>query len=294
MTDRGKGTGLSICGMLTLYSPLDSYIKNIETYIMFIDKLYVVDNSPIVDNTLHVKLLEKYPKVEILASGKNNGIAGALNICANIAIDESYLWMLTMDQDSYFEDDQALRFFNSVSLIDQEKVAILSPSHEIVLDNKKNWEFEKKDTVMTSGNLLNLSLVKNIGTFDEDLFIDCVDQDYCLRANMMGKDILQSTNCYIHHKVGMPYASSFIFGYRKRTFNIHSPKRVYFIVRNSLWINNKYKKEFPVCIQRHKKAIYLMISKLLRYGNNKSLYVKYIIKALFDYYTSRYGNRVDI
>ena len=34
---------------------------------------------------------------------------------------------------------------------------------------------------MTSGNLLNLKIAEKIGDFEEKLFIDEVDHDYCYR-----------------------------------------------------------------------------------------------------------------
>ncbi|NTV99652.1 MAG: hypothetical protein HGA70_10890, partial [Chlorobiaceae bacterium] len=37
-----KGT---TCGVVTLYSPPDACLKNIETYIAYIDKLYIIDNT---------------------------------------------------------------------------------------------------------------------------------------------------------------------------------------------------------------------------------------------------------
>jgi len=44
---------------------------------------------------------------------------------------------------------------------------------------------------MTSGNLLNLHAVKQIGGFSEDLFIDRVDQEYCLRLRMNNFRVIQ-------------------------------------------------------------------------------------------------------
>ena len=44
----------------------------------------------------------------------------------------------------------------------------------------------------------------------------------------------------------------------------------------------------------HNKEVFHKISKTLRYGNHRFLYIKYIIKGYFDYYGNKYGNRVKI
>ena len=294
MKDRKIEKCNSICGMLTLYYPHESFVVNISTYIDYIDKLYIVDNTIDYSNKIHFELLNKYPKVEILSSGINRGIAAALNLCIEVAKINQYAWMMTMDQDSYFDIDQAKRFINSLHLIDTTKVAVLSPSHSAVTVDKKKCEYEKKEIVMTSGNLLNISLTNDIGLFNEDLFIDGVDHDYCLRANILGFQILQSINCFLHHEVGTLYSASLLFGFRKRMFHLHSPKRMYFIVRNSLYIDKQYRKAFPDFIKKQNKAVKAKISKSLRYGNNKGQYVKYIVKAYIDYYFHKYGNKVNI
>ena len=69
---------------------------------------------------------------------------------------------------------------------------------------------------------------------------------------------------------------------------------MYFIVRNSLYMGNKYRKAFPEFIIKQNKAVYERISKSLRYGDNKKNYMKYIIKAYIDYYFNKYGNQVNL
>jgi len=295
MVQREKVNDISVCGMITLYSPPESLFHNISTYIDYIEKLYIVDNSVDDNDNIYTELLHTYPKVEIVASGKNIGVAAALNLCIAVALQNKYQWMLTMDQDSFFDADQAKHYFCSLTCIDnKKKVALLSPSHERVLMDSDVCVYQQKEVVMTSGNLLNLLLVNDIGLFNEDLFIDSVDHDYCLRAHILGLDVLQAKNCFIQHEVGRLYSSSLLFGYRKRIFYIHSPKRMYFIVRNSLYMGNKYRKTFPEFIKKQNKAVFEKISKSIRYSDKKTTYMKYIIKAYIDYYFNKYGNQINL
>lgn len=204
------------CGVVTLYSPPDACIKNIETYITYIDKLYIIDNTNSPDTNLHKELENRFGKAEILSYGKNLGIAAALNLAIKKGLECGYEWLLTMDQDSFFDDIQAKKFFESLTTIDKKTGAIVSPAHKKNSDDNEPCIYVRKDEVMTSGNLLNLSLTKQIGLFNEDLFIDSVDHDYCLRANLAGFDVLQAINCFIQHQVGNCFSGSFLFGMKKK------------------------------------------------------------------------------
>jgi rhamnosyltransferase len=282
------------CGVVTFYNPPENYMLNISTFSRFLDKIFIVDNTPGDNDSNHQSLLQRFPNVVVLSTGKNLGIAKAINLGIEAALENSASWLLTMDQDSYFDVDQAEKYFKSCAEIDKDKVAILSPSHEKVPTEGAFCYYKKQDAVMTSGNLLNLSVIRNIGFFNEDLFIDSVDHDYCLRANLLGFEVLQATNCFIQHVVGDLYQGSLMFGLKKKTFHIHSPKRMYFIVRNGLYIRKKYGKEFPVYTKMLKRVNYQRVSKCLRYSDCRIEYVRSLIKAYYDYSRKRFGNRVGI
>lgn len=294
MCTKERSQNKTICGVITLYAPPNACIKNIGTYIAYIDKLYIIDNTHNPDIKLHKELENRFNKTEVLSYGKNLGIAAALNQAIKKGLACGYEWLLTMDQDSFFDDIQAKKFVNSLSTIDKKTVAIVSPAHHENAHDNEPCIYVRKDEVMTSGNLLNLSLTKQIGVFNEDLFIDSVDHDYCLRANLAGFHVLQAINCFIQHKVGSNFSGSFLFGIKKKSFLIHSPKRMYFIVRNGQYIINKYQKDIPSYTKALHRHINIKVSRCLRYSNNRSAYIKYIAKGIIDYKLNKFGNRVNI
>jgi len=284
----------NICGVITLYNPRSLYVSNIATYISYLNKLYVIDNSPETNFSIHAELKANFPKVEILSYGYNLGIAGALNLGITKALSDNYLWLLTMDQDSFFEKEQAEKYFSSFNVIEQNKTIIISPAHKKVPFFGAVPFYDKKDEVMTSGNLINLILSRQVGFFNENLFIDSVDHDYCLRANLMGFDVLQSTNVFINHTVGDMFNGSMFFGLKKKQIQIHSPKRMYFIVRNGLYIRNVYGHSFPKYVKMLKNANKQRISRCFRYSNQRLKYIYFVYKAYNDYYKNKFGNIVDL
>ena len=95
-----------------------------------------------------------------------------------LAIKESSDWLLTMDQDSKFEKNDLFKLIESIDEDDIQNIGIISPLHNI---NELNMNSDNNHITMTSGNLLNLHILEKIGFFLEDLFIDSVDTEYCLR-----------------------------------------------------------------------------------------------------------------
>ncbi|MCF8216977.1 MAG: glycosyltransferase [Chlorobium sp.] len=283
-----------ICGVATLYFPKEDIFSNIDTYIRYLDRFYIVDNTPEPDKQIHARLLERYPQAELYALGKNTGVAKALNIGMKKGTSAGYQWLLTMDQDSFFEPAQSERFFSSVSGLGDRNISILSPSHKPMEHSDGLCVFEDKAVVMTSGNLVHLGSAASIGLFNEKLFIDSVDHDYCLRSLQQGFSVLQATNCYLTHRVGEAYKGEMFWGVKRKSFSIHSPKRMYFIVRNGLYINRMYKLVSPAFIEKHRKHVIDKIIKVLKYSDHRTEYIHFIGKALFHYATNRFGNPVNL
>lgn len=287
-------TKTGICGVITLYQPPENLLHNIQSYISHIDKLFIVDNSPVPDTALHRSIAHTIGKTEVLSRGTNHGIAKALNLAISKSMEENYSWLLTMDQDSYFTGNEAERYFTSLSSLDHKKTAIISPKHKKTPPDRNPCIYRKKDEVMTSGNLLNLPLTKTIGLFNEQLFIDSVDHEFCLRANMCGYDVLESENCHIAHTIGTPFTGSFAGGIKTKSFNIHPPKRMYFIVRNGLYIIKNYNERFPDFTETLRKSIHVKTRRCIKYSTNKKQYLHYITKALIHHARNVYGNAVNM
>ena len=80
------------------YNPDDENIKNIRTYIDYVEKLYIIDNSK--ENNKKLADSLNNLKTEYIYNDKNLGIAKALNLACEKAANDNFEWILTMDQDS--------------------------------------------------------------------------------------------------------------------------------------------------------------------------------------------------
>lgn len=284
-----------IVAVVTIYNPPLESLEYIGSYAPYLDTLFVVDNSPEGSPKFIGQLKKQCGNVEVLSSGRNLGIAGALNLGIDAAQRKGAVWLLTMDQDSWFSPELLKRFFFLSREQDLSRTAILSPLHKMPKGGMPHGNICRKRTeVMTSGNLLNLVLAKKIGPFNEALFIDSVDHEYCMRANLLGFDVLQTENCLLNHTVGNMYSGRCVFGLKRKTFSIHSPKRMYFIVRNTLYIRDKYGKDFPEYTEAQWRHVKNKVARCLKYSNDRRSYLKYILKGWLDYRMDHYGNTVNI
>jgi rhamnosyltransferase len=57
-------------------------------------------------------------------------------------------------------------------------------------------------TCITSGALTNLDLWKKLDGFDEQMFIDSVDFEYCYRVRKAGYKVIQTDQVQLSHSIG--------------------------------------------------------------------------------------------
>ncbi|HZY80863.1 MAG TPA: glycosyltransferase [Cyclobacteriaceae bacterium] len=194
----------------------------------------------------------------------NIGIAAALNIGLKKAIDENYDWLLTMDQDSVFEPG-ALENLKQAAFSCDEKTAWVSPTH-ITQKGKSAHRL----VAMTSGSMLRVSACKQIGLFEEKLFIDSVDNEYCLRLRKSGFKIHRVDNSVLTHSLGP-----------------HNAARRYYITRNMLYVMFKYPIFFPFGSKELIKSFLL----ILFVEDDKHRKIRSFFIGVIDFLRGRYGPR---
>ncbi len=92
------------CGCVVLFNPDDSVINNIKSYINQLEYLYIIDNSPI-DHSEWIKQNLRNASYQYYGFKENLGLAFALNYACKKAIKDGFDYILTMDQDSIFENN---------------------------------------------------------------------------------------------------------------------------------------------------------------------------------------------
>lgn len=233
---------MKILGVVVAYFPqIDELTLNVSTYIENLDKLIVWDNTPNQPPVFFESLQALYPdKLLILGSGRNEGIGLALNRAAEWGLKNNYDFLLTMDQDSSFDEGHFAQYLVQIRDNDHSNVLWYAAMTHLPSGDSPVFEgdFQELKLCITSGSLVPLPVFERIGFFREDFFIEGVDYEMCFRSKSYGLKILQVNRVFLNHSVGDRREHK-LFGKKVHTFN-YSPIRVYYSLRNHTYLHKLY------------------------------------------------------
>jgi rhamnosyltransferase len=232
---------MNIAGVVILYHPdIEQLSDNIQTYLNGLKQLYVYDNSESKTPGLEEALLKINPSIQYHYFNSNEGIAKRLNQAMDQAALNQYDFLLTMDQDSSFKDGDFDKYKLSIQSSGDSNVAQFGVNCQPDFTQPKEQP-EEALTLITSGSILNVSLAKHIGPFNEDLFIDFVDAEFSYRVIQNGYTNLMFSNIVLNHALGTLVEGRGLGNFKKSMRIIHAPTRVFYIVRNGLYLLFKAK-----------------------------------------------------
>ena len=288
----------SVSAVIITYNVENDFKNRINKLKGKVNEIIVVDNGSKAETISMLKELEK--EITIIYLEKNKGIAYALNKGIKYSIEKGYDWILTLDHDSIVTDDMIKNMLKCYEGFDQElkeKVAMLVPVHVEEKEYENNNIINNEEvasklytevlTEITSGALTKSSIYKNVGLYDEKLFIDLVDHDYCLALNKKGFKVIQVNSGVLIHNLGDSIKKS-ILGLKMIPTN-HSPLRRYYMSRNRHYIWDKYKQDFPGWVLTDKRRFITENLKIILFENNKIEKLKYIIEGIRDYKNNIFG-----
>ena len=202
-------------------------------------RVIIVDNHSTEIATLR-QVAATSDKIHLIENDDNTGIAHALNQIFLHARQEGCEWVLTLDQDSVLQPNILVEYECYTS---QADIGIVCPRIE---DRNMGRQYARSDhgteyieQCITAGNLVRIEAWDKVGGFCEELFIDGVDFDFCLRIRQGGYRILRTNNVFLTQEVGHGRAIALPFHHQISILN-HSPLRLYYMVRNYLYIGRKY------------------------------------------------------
>jgi rhamnosyltransferase len=269
-----------VAAVVVLYRPAPDVIENIAAFAAQVDRVYAVDNSEEPDPQV-VEALRSIADLEYVPLGENLGIATALNVGARRALEAEYSWILTMDQDSTVTRGMVGALLHCVQK-DRAKVGLVSPVHRQVGGEPRVVEpgCHEVLTAMTSGNLVSIGALERVGWFMDDLFIDQVDNEICLRFWRAGLRVVESGDADLVHRVGDVRRHR--FPYPAYSSN-HPPIRRYYIARNRLWVARMYAADYPQFARFERKQQLKDVVKIVLYEREKSQKLAMVWRGWRDY-----------
>lgn len=255
----------SVCAVFVAFEPSPEFASALSAIAPQVGAVVVVDNGSV--PLAEERVLD--PDVRSLAhwihNAENAGVGAALNQGIDRARDLGYQWVVTLDQDSRAAPGMVSELIATlrrsddparIAMVGANPVETGTPGARYAWLRRRRgarWLFRKTDArggdiadvtmVITSGALTSLSAYTDIGPFDEGLFIDYVDTEYCLRAQRCGYSIHASSRATLFHHLGKRSEVRF-FGIRVRP-TYHPPIRLYYAWRNRVQMVRTYGLAFP-------------------------------------------------
>ncbi|MDD3138673.1 MAG: glycosyltransferase family 2 protein [Lachnospiraceae bacterium] len=279
-----------VAALVILYHYTLDNINDIRTYACQVEKVYCFDNTENIDKILKEKL-EQIENVEYYSQSENIGLTIAINRIAKIAIKEGYNWLFTFDQDSRASENMVQKMVHFIDEYEEaENVGIIAP---VVSDGKVEFgipvsRYSFYDRVIQSGAMHNLNVLQDIGGYDEKLFIDQVDLEYCIRLIQNGYKIIRLSDAVLLHNSEDENTYVRYVNGKKLTINKYSPIRYYYIIRNNLYCGKIYKNVFRPYYAETKRNIE-MRWKTIPYEKQKIKKIKAIMCGYLDFLLSRMG-----
>ncbi len=247
-------TALRVAAYITAYEDaeaLNHCLRALQVQTYSIEQIFIVDNSR------HPIPLAPNSKLRVFHHPENIGIAAGIRVAIEQALIEGYDFLWMFDQDSqptptclelllkvYVELDCAIGII-APQAIDARTGATIEPAL-FLGDRFKGYKSPSQtepfecDAPITSGSLLRLKTYQQVKSPDPRLFIDGVDLDYGWRLRQAGFRNFIVPKALMNHRFGEPI--SVRFAGKKKTIQLYSPLRHYYICRNHTYLELTYAK----------------------------------------------------
>jgi rhamnosyltransferase len=245
------------------YNPDAGFVNRLEGLLSQRVDVVLVDNGSDESTLAQLSRLGSIGHLISLRNPTNLGIATALNQGVAELSRRGARWALLLDQDSEPVPDMLSRLIATAQRHRPEPIAQVAANVQdrglpagtrrwfslkprFMLGFKRircNQDLIRDVVAVTSGSLVDIQVHEALGGFDEQLFIDFVDTDYCLRAASAGHATIVDCTAVLHHSVGAKQVRR-LFGI-KFIPTFHSPLRRYYLFRNRVHMIRAHAQRCP-------------------------------------------------
>lgn len=236
--------------MVVVYHPDLSQLQTlVSATLPQTSHLVVIDNG---SDEKARKTLQEFAEIHttfILRPQTNVGLGAAHNLGILFAKEHGCSHVLLLDQDSTPSSDMVQRLLAGLEKARQVNGCVAAVGPRLV-DSRTQQATPfvrfgifgvkrlvcsddgtplRADFLISSGTLIPLDSIDNVGLLDETLFIDNVDMEWCFRARDLGFPVFGVCDATMQHKVGDQ-----LLRLGPYTVHIHAPIRQYYIARNRI------------------------------------------------------------
>jgi rhamnosyltransferase len=250
---------LPLCAVVVTYHPAPDVLENLRVLASECGRVLVVDNGSAPEV---LAAMAAVPGICLMPQGLNLGLAAALNLGVERALDSGFEWAVTFDQDSQPEPGMVRAMWATHLAL--PRAAMIGPRIHEEGAEPKNYRWvtrhaacpglfrrigcERRDLpevtmMVTSGSMIELAEWRRLGGFDNGLFIDYIDTEYCLRLLRAGCTVAVSGGAVLRHRLG-ERQNQVVLGRVVRPTH-HAPFRHYYMARNRITVWRRHALAVP-------------------------------------------------
>jgi rhamnosyltransferase len=235
----------SVCAVVTTFSPDKGFPDRIAGIQAQVQSVVIVDDGASVKTKEQLTrwFVGIHPEIVLLHHAANRGVAAALNTGLDWALSKGFTYALLLDDDSLIAPEMVGRLVAAFDDDLNQLPAIVGISYRCPgegLQDRASQQLKEVYAVITAGCMIPLKIYQLVGPFREELFIDYVDFEYCLRARLRGVQIRQYEDVGMIQSIGQIQKTAW-----GELRSVHSPSRTYYFFRNSFAVAREYACLFP-------------------------------------------------
>ena len=199
--------------VVTLYYPKPETAESLKMLGEQVTGLILSDNTPDSDNRA---MFAGIPNAVYLANGVNLGLAAGINRGLNTAEARESSYVFFFDQDSRVPEGHIDTMIRDWETLEKEhRIGLLGPrfydeitgayNADAILDNSTEQSPETYVPIaqmITSSMMTTYGIMKKIGFWNEELFLDYGDYDLCWRLAAAGYELYITRNVTLSHRLG--------------------------------------------------------------------------------------------
>ncbi len=283
----------SVCAVIVTYHPGADLLHNVSLLSRQVGAVVIVDNASSGASLDRINELQRQIACTVIRNKANLGVAAALNAGFHFAIERQYEWIVAFDQDSTVTEG----FINALlgTARSSTGAGIVCPTYmdrdsmtDMVMPKKPSGELL---TAMTSGSMFHRSTFLKAGPFDERLYIDSVDNEYCLRIRSMGLHIIQNERAILLHSLGK-ITFKRVMG-KKLVATNHSAARRYYMTRNRLFVLLQHPGDWS-WMRFDVHEIFRELAAILLVEKHKIAKIRMMIRGAIDCARGKWGPQVPL
>lgn len=257
-------------GVVTYNPELARLKENLEAIASQVRKVFVYDNASGNIGDIESLLAGCSTCIKLYKGERNKGMAVALNVLARAALEEGFSYILFLDQDSVASPC----LVSKLLMNSESSVGIVSPQ---VIDRNERMSNQAVDArgaikvprAITSGSLLNLKVFDAVGGYDERLFVDWVDFEFCDNLRVHGYEIVRVNDATLLHELGR---EEFAGSLPRRSPDGTVRMKAYYRTNHAIWRRRDRARSQAITIYKYRRTPIASEEKLIL--------IKSIIKSI--------------